>query len=239
MSEADWTPALTQIQGAGARTVIGLLDFTVVNAPDVQNRIVKSGDISTFSDGHGAAVASLIVSAHDGTGVMGIAPSAQVVAYNPFDASGTAGWPDVTNGVAALLQNKASVINASLGVPGVALPADWNTVFNDKSVKSAAKNAVFVIAAGNSGVSQTGKIEWNEDNPHFLLVGSIDPNLVISDFSNQPGTACLTDDDDCDGDYLKKHFIVAPGEFILVSDDNGGFTRMSGTHSPHRWCREL
>ena len=104
MSEADWSPALTQIQGAGARTVIGLLDFTVVNAPDIQARIVKSGGVSTFSDGHGAAVASLIVSAHDGTGVMGIAPSAQVVAYNPFDATGTAGWADVTRGVSTLLR---------------------------------------------------------------------------------------------------------------------------------------
>ena len=229
MSEVNWSPALTQVQGAGSNTTIGLLDFTVKANADLLATISTSGGISTYSNGHGTAVASLIVSAHDGVGVMGIAPRAEVVAYNPFDASGTANWTDITNGAIMLEKNDASIINASLGVPGYTLHPDWNTVLTNKGLKDARSNVVFVIAAGNDGITQTGNVAWAKDNAKFLVVGSIDPNLNISSFSNRPGNVCLTDRGKCGGDYLMNHFIVASGENILVANDAGSITRMTGT----------
>ena len=224
MSEVNWNPALTQIQGAGSNTVIGLLDFTARST-----NITKASGISTFSNGHGTAVASLIVAPHDGEGVMGIAPRASVVAYNPFDSTGTTNWADVTTGAITLEQNNASIINASLGVPGYTLHPDWNTVLTNKGLKDAKSNVVFVISAGNDGISQATNVEWDKNNAKFLVVGSIDPTLNISAFSNRPGTACLTDKGKCNGDYLMNHFIVASGENILVETDDGGLNRLSGT----------
>ena len=236
MGEINWNPSLTMQQGAGlevasSRTVIGLLDFTVGADADILNNVVKSGGVSRFTTGHGAAVASLIVSAEDGKGVMGIAPMAQVIAYNPFDATGTAGFPDVTNGLAYLYSNKATVVNASLGVSGYTLNQGWSDVFSNDKLKDAIKKTVYVIAAGNDGVAQTQNVAWNyAADPNLIVVGSVDPSGKISSFSNTPGTACLTDGGVCNpGNELKNRFIVAPGELILVSDDNGGVKRVSGT----------
>ena len=100
MKEINWSPALTQTLGGGKDTVIGLLDFSVTGDP--ARNIIKYAGISTVANGHGSAVASLIVAAHDGKGVMGIAPNASVVSYNPFDATQTASWADIKKGVLML-----------------------------------------------------------------------------------------------------------------------------------------
>jgi hypothetical protein len=227
MKEIGWTPALTQTLGNGRDATIGLLDFTVTG--DGTQNIVKYSGISDFTNGHGSAVASLMIAAHDGKGVMGIAPQASVVAYNPFDSTQTAGWSDITNGIVMLAQNGANVVNMSLGVPGWTLNPGWNTVFADPRLDKIADKTVFVIAAGNSGTTQTQDIVWDHHNPSLIVVGSVDPSGTISSFSNSPGTTCLLDGGKCKGDYLMNHFIVAPGEGILVDDGHGGVTRMSGT----------
>ena len=230
MRTVNWSPKLTQVQGSGADTVIGLLDFTVAAGAPVSGNIVSFDGVSSFTNGHGAAVASLMVAPHDGKGVMGIAPRARVVAYNPFDASGTANWADVTKGVLSLSQNRASIINMSLGEAGWTLPQGWNDVFTAPAVATATKNSVFVIAAGNEGLSQTTNVAWNAANPNIILVGSVNLEGQISEFSNRPGTACMITAGSCaPGSRLMDRFIVAPGELILVSNDSGGVMRASGT----------
>lgn len=229
MSGINWSPAITQTIGEGKRSVVGLLDFSVTGGESTN--VVKYDGISDFTTGHGSAVASLMVAAHDGKGVMGIAPMASVVAYNPFDSTGTAGWGDIRNGVLMLANNNASIINMSLGVPGWTLHQGWNEVFSDPAVAAATKSSVFVIAAGNDGITQTQNINWNfTTNPNFIVVGSVDPTGTVSSFSNRPGTACLLNAGQCTaGNELMYRFVTAPGEMILVSDGLGGVTRMSGT----------
>jgi len=248
MNAVNWTPKLTETQGSGSRAVVGLIDFFAAD-PDVASKVVYSGGYQNVANAHGAAVGSLIVASHDGRGVMGIAPQAQVAAYNPFDQTMTASWDDVKRGIIEVGRRGASVINLSLGVPGYTLPSDWRDVFTNKDIDKFKDKSIYVIAAGNDGVAQTSNVDMkNAFNSTFIVVGSVDPNGQISAFSNTPGTACLTDGPDCkntavwDGkgkfdnsNYLKEsgllmnRFIVAPGEMILVSDGAGGVTRMSGT----------
>ena len=231
MGATRWNPQLTQTQGSGADTVIGLLDFTVLNGSIVKNNVVSYGGTSKFTNGHGAAVAGLMVGAHDGKGVMGISPRSSVIAFNPFDETGTAGWEDVAAGVKMLASNRASVINMSLGVPGTVLAAGWNDVFSRADVSASAKNTLVVMAAGNQGVTQTSNVAWNfATNPQLLVVGSVTLDGKISNFSNRPGTACLTEGNVCKpGARLMDRFLVAPGELILVEDDKGGVKRATGT----------
>ncbi|WP_374944533.1 S8 family serine peptidase [Sphingomonas sp.] len=237
MKAINWSPRITQDLGSGKDSRIGLLDFTVTG--EGTSSVVMAGGVSKVSGVHGSAVISLMTAAHDGRGVMGIAPGASVVAYNPFDETYTAGWTDIKNGVINLVKNGATIINMSLGVPGYTLNPGWNTVFSDDAVSKEAKKRVFVLAAGNEGITQTQDIQWAFDkNPAILVVGSVDPNGTISEFSNRPGNVCLTKDGKMAGDgsctgkdraTLASRFIVAPGEFILVADGQGGVTRMSGT----------
>src|SRR5204863_4936665 len=121
-------------------------------------------------------------------------------------------------------------VNMSLGVPGSTFDPGWNKVFTNLSVMLTLKNTVFVVAAGNEGVTQTKNVEWLPLNPAILVVGSVDVEGNISNFSNRPGTACLTLLSLClPGNRLMDRFVVAPGELILVSDGQGGTTRQIGT----------
>ena len=229
MKSANWSPAITQTQGSGGAATIGLLDFQITSAAVAQGDLVNIKGVSNYSNGHGAAVASLMVAPHDGKGIMGIAPQASVVAYNPFDSSGTTNWTDVTTGVGKLVTT-AGVLNLSLGVPGYTLSPDWKKVFTDPKVTPYLANTVFVVAAGNDGVTQNAAADVGAAVKSLLVVGSIGPTDVISDFSNRPGTTCLAGGPACpSGSRLMDRFVVAPGELVLVDDGNGGFTRKVGT----------
>lgn len=231
MGTVNWSPAVTRAQGSGAGSIVGILDASLVGDADIADNIVFSGGGANRLSGHGAGVASLIVAAHDGKGLMGIAPQASVVAYNPFDGSGTASWADVTTGVLALRRAGASVINMSLGVPRWTLHQDWQSVFNNPDVAAETKATVFVIAAGNDGIIQNTNLTWNAATaPHMIVVGSVNPSGFVSEFSNRPGTACLLRSGSClEQNRLYRRYIVAPGEAILVSDGQGGLIRRSGT----------
>jgi hypothetical protein len=118
------------------------------------------------------------------------------------------------------------VINASLGEPGWTLAPGWNQALASGS----AKYSILVVAAGNDGVVQPSNIQWNfATNPTLLVVGSIGLNGQISNFSNTPGNSCLIDTSSGACDPLKDHYLVAPGELILVSNGEGGISRQTGT----------
>ena len=229
MATANWRPSITQEQGSGTRSIIGLIDGTATGDPDVADNVAYSGGGTAVVGGHGVGVASLMVAAHDGKGIMGIAPKASVVAYNPFDWTNTASWSAVRQGVLSLSARNASVINMSLGQPGYVLHPDWRKIFFDPAVHAATTGRVFVLAAGNDGVTQTSNVRWDfSRDPNLILVGSVDPTGKISTFSNKPGTACLVDETGC-VERISNRFMVAPGELILMPDGQGGFVRRSGT----------
>jgi hypothetical protein len=231
MNTVNWNPNITKTQGSGTRSIIGLIDGSIGNDSDLRGHISSSNGHQSQVNGHGAGVLSLIVAAHDGRGVQGIAPQARVITYNPFDDTNTASWDDIKAGIVSLKQARASVINLSLGVRGSTLHPEWSAVFSDAAVRPSAGNTVYVLAAGNDGTAQTQNVTWQPAGaPAILVVGSVDPSGTISSFSNRPGTACLTTAGICaSGNRLADRFLVAPGELLLVADGNGGFSRVSGT----------
>ena len=229
MSATNWNPNITVVQGSGRNTVIGLIDAVTTNDVDLQgNTILWDGSTSAVG-GHGGAVASLMVANHDGQGVMGIAPGASVAAYNPFNANGTATYDSVANGLKQVVGAGASVVNMSLGVSGATFDSGWVDLYTPNDIEKLLDDAVFVHAAGNDGIAQSADVEWNGvDAANLLIVGSIGMDGEISSFSNTPGSACFTKNGQC-VDTLANHFIVAPGEWILVTDENGDVTRANGT----------
>ncbi len=252
MGTINWTPALTQIQGDGADTLIAVIDSNF-NSGDLSDNIVRryyfADGANTDLNGHGSGVVSLIAAAHDGQGVMGIAPNANIFAFNPFDADGQTTWSRVStalrfageyNRFNTLLgrDQAVSVVNLSLGESGWVASQGLADVLADPTITTNTDNTVFVIAAGNDGITQTADINWGyvngalgrESDSTAIFVGSVRPNGTISNFSNRPGTSCLLDNGVCrSGNELMNRFIVAPGELLLVSDGNGGVVRRSGT----------
>ncbi len=240
MAAINWTPSVTQIQGNGADTIIGIIDGGFTNDIDLSNNIVWAGGGDATVGGHGAGVASLIAGAHDGKGILGIAPDVNIATYNPFGDDNTSSWDAVATGILSLqpdgLQSanqygRASIINMSLGESGWTLSQGLADLFARDDIAAVTNETVFVVAAGNDGVVQTTDIEWDySKDPALILVGSINPLGEISNFSNQAGDTCLLDNGVCHaGNELYNRYIVAPGELLLVSDGQGGVVRRSGT----------
>jgi len=241
MTSINWTPAITQIQGNGRDTIIGIIDGSFTTDTDLSNNIVWAGGHDTLVGGHGAGVASLIAGAHDGEGVMGIAPDVNIATYNPFNANGNTGWDEVVTGILAMQPNglksanqfgRTSIINLSLGEPGWVASQGLADIFARNDIQTVNQDTVYVIAAGNDGVTQNSDIEWyfGRDNATTIFVGSVNPAGQISSFSNRPGSTCLLDNGVCEaGNELYLRTVVAPGELLLVSDGQGGVTRHSGT----------
>ena len=231
MPAINWSPALSQSVGSGDGAIVGLLDFSF-DASELLRVRTQGGERGWLDFNHGAAVASLIAAPMDGEGVMGLAPDSTLITYNPFDETRTTNWTDVREGVISLIHQNAEIINMSLGVPGWTFHQDWAEVFSDRRVRWEGNDTLFVVAAGNDGVSQTTDINWSGVGrvSNLLIVGSVDPTGQISRFSNTPGSACLTVWGYCwRGHRLMDRFLVAPGELILASDGEGGVTRVTGT----------
>ncbi|BDX00548.1 S8 family serine peptidase [Maricaulis maris] len=231
MPAINWSPALAASYDRGYRPTVGVLDFSV---RDVDTNSVRGqhGERTYLNVNHGDAVASLIGAPIDGVGIMGVAPHASMLFYNPFDESHTASWSDVADGIDRLARGGTHVINMSLGVPGWTLHQEWAEVFRQDRVATHAQNITFVVAAGNDGSTQTTDLDWTGvpvlDN--LIIVGSVDPLGNMSSFSNRPGDACLLVNGVCeDGNRLMDRYLVAPGELLLVADGEGGVTRATGT----------
>jgi hypothetical protein len=240
MGAVNWTPAITQIQGEGRDTIIGIIDGSFSKDIDLSNNIVWAGGHDNPVGGHGAGVASLIAGAHDGEGVMGIAPEVSIATYNPFDAQGQTSWDHVADGILALQPSglksanqygRTSIINLSLGEKNWVASQGLADMFARSDFAKINSDTVYVIAAGNEGVTQSTDIEWNFTNDaSTIFVGSVNPLGEISSFSNRPGDTCLLDNGVCHaGNQLYLRTVVAPGELLLVSDGQGGVTRHSGT----------
>jgi subtilisin family serine protease len=227
MAAVHWSPELALTNGA-AGTRVGLLDASTTGANSDVKHFRFIGGYAGYVDDHGAAVGSLIAAQEDGTGVMGMAPKSHVQLYDPFDASGTGSWKDVARGITKLDTKENPVVNASLGVPGWTVSKEWGPI-----LASLNDNFVLVKAAGNEAVQQSANISWPRgasapDN--LIVVGSVGPTQTISQFSNTPGEACILIDKICqEKNKLKYRFLVAPGELMLVEDNHGGITRMTGT----------
>ena len=234
MQQTNWSPHLTNVQGGGAGVTIGLVDTRLAVDADILSKVTSTGGSTTLTSAHGISVASLMVASHDGRNIMGIAPSAKLAFYNPYGSTGSASWSTVARGIDDVASKGASVINLSLGEPGVAFSPMWDSVMK-QSIRSG--NVVAVMAAGNDGLTQVKNVNWTvAKSLSFLVVGSVDANNVISTFSNRPGDACLRVQGKCNltaafgqGGPLKNYFIVAPGENVLASNGAGGVARYSGT----------
>ena len=233
MHEVNWSPALTQDHDFQTQSVIGLLDFGVTDETLFTHDVIYNGGYETGADdAHGSAVVSLMIAPHDTFGIMGIAPNASVAIYNPFDETNSAGWEDVETGVNALVANDARIINMSLGVPGVVLSEEWSDILGGVVDNPYSEGTIFVKAAGNEGAVQTDDVAWGSQEAldRLIIVGSTGIDGEIAGWSNTPGEACAVIGGVCDEDNkLKYNFMVAPGEFILVSDGKGGVMRQVGT----------
>jgi len=193
-------PAFAAGQVALARSGCAAVSFSCASAAD--------------DNGHGTAVASIAAANRtmpfastfggytvEAGSLVGVAPSANLLAQKVLNAQGTGTTADVANGIRRAADAGASVINVSISYANTADPVS--------AINYAAGRGAFIVwAGGNSGAALVAGASSNGLTPaaarRLLFVGSVDARNTLSAFSNTPGT----------GNGAR--WLVAPGEAIVA-----------------------
>jgi hypothetical protein len=182
--------------------------------PDLAG-IQLAGDVAVRNE-HGTAIASVIGGRANGLGMVGMLPSAPVLAIGttPLEVG-----PVIAN-IAIAVQNKARVINLSLGT----LTASYAMLVEISY--AASQNILVVASAGNDAQTAAGNgavnpVVFPAAFPHVVSVASMGPTGASSFFSTSNGAVDVS----------------APGESVLAAvppayDQDGtvdGYMHLWGT----------
>ncbi len=162
--------------------------------------VVSGRQVANADDDHGTQVALVAAAARNNSGILGIAWNATVQMLRA-DTDGSCSSGDgctfsdsnIAAGIDAAVNAGARVINLSLGGDAA------NAVLRNAVARAANAGVVVVISAGNEGKSTAAGVDPNNPDPlaasvlqaapgNVIIVGSVDENGTLSDFSNRPGT---------------------------------------------------
>jgi len=213
--------------GTGSGVTVGLIDTGIDTTHGdfagalhpASIDLIRGGPLGDGS-GHGTAVAGLVGARKNGQGMHGVAFDSTLLVVRA-DSTGSCpaaclfSQADLATATDYAVANGARVLNFSLGdAPSLA------TGLRQSLAAAAAADTVLVLAAGNLGLNSPrdpGRFALRDDaRGRALIVGSVDGNNVISDFSNRAGSAAEV-------------FIVAPGENLQTTGAGGGAVQASGT----------
>jgi major intracellular serine protease len=205
----------------GEGMVIAIIDTGVdYNHPDLKDNILGGKDFTGKGDymdgnGHGTHVAGTICATNSGSGIVGVAPKAKILALKALDDEGSGSNDWITQAIKYAIQQKVNVISMSLGGE-----SDYSPMH--KAIKEARNAGIIVVcAAGNEGDGNTDTEEYSYPGAYHEVfeVGAVDFNKNLAPFSN---TNHEVD-------------ILAPGVQILSTYPGGGYAKLSGTSmaTPH------
>ncbi len=214
--DADIVQAYSK--GAGVR--VAVLDTGIdLDHPDlnVVNNVTFISHTSSGDDdhGHGTHVAGIIAAEDNDTGVIGVAPDAELFAVKVLDKYGDGYASDIISGIEWAIDNNVQIINMSFGAESVPVELE--------EACDAALDAGIVLVAG---AGNTGDASGTGDNvlcparyDSVIAVASTNPSDIRADDSSTGPTVELS----------------APGVNILSTFNNGGYVYGSGTSmaSPH------
>lgn len=213
-------------QTKGKGITVAILDTGCdITHPDLKERIVggrnftndDGGNTGVYNDynGHGTHVAGTIAATQNNSGVVGVAPEANLLIIKVLDKNGSGQYEWIINGINYAIEQKVDIISMSLGGP-----EDLPELH--EAIQRAVTNHILVIcAAGNQGdgVDSTDEFDYPACYNEVISVGAIDLERRSSNFSNSNNEVDL----------------VGPGEKILSTYLNGKYAALSGTSmaTPH------
>lgn len=154
--------------------------------------------------GHGTHVAGIIAAEDNTVGIIGVAPSAQIMPVKVLDAVGY-GWDScIAEGIRYAVDNGADIINMSLGTSYAT-----NTLKN--AIDYAASNNVLVVAAAG-----------NSNSYSMPLYPAVYASVISVAASNEDGYKTYWSN-------WGKVDLTAPGDDILSSTPGNTYASYSGT----------
>ncbi|MDZ4389470.1 MAG: S8 family serine peptidase, partial [Gemmatimonadales bacterium] len=217
---AAWSAGVT---GAGVK--VGIMDSGIdIAHPDLGvsggfDFTTSSASPTAYDDnigicnGHGTHVAGIVAARQNGSGVVGVAPDAQLYSLKVFEiiSGGCKAWG--SNQIAALdwaVANGIKVVSISIG------GTNFSQSYQDAVTAATNAGVVVVAAAGNNS---SNILNFPGAYSGVTAVGSVNSSNIRSSWSNT-------------GDNL---WLAAPGEGIVSTMPGGGTGSKSGTSmaTPH------
>lgn len=195
----------------------GISDHGSLN---VESSVDFTGEGSGDGNGHGTHVAGTVASQDED--YRGTSYGADLFSVKVLKSDGTGSASNLIEGIEWAVEKDAEVVSLSLGAP-------VEECDGEDSVSEALNNAydsgtLPVVAAGNEGPdSETITLPGCAED--VVTVGSVGSDGDISSFSSRGPTA----------DGRVKPDVVAPGESVTSTWNDGGFETLSGTSmaTPH------
>ncbi|WP_414837429.1 S8 family serine peptidase [Candidatus Nanosalina sp. VS9-1] len=202
---------------------VAVLDTGISNSNsvlDVEQEVDFTGEGTDDGNGHGTHVAGIIAS-QDST-YTGISYDADLFDVKVLSSDGTGSASNVIDGIQWAVENDADIISLSLGAP--VEECDGEDALSEAINNAYSQGTLPVVAAGNEG-PDSGTITVPGCAEDALTVGSVGSDNSISSFSSRGPTA----------DGRVKPDVVAPGESVTSTWNDGGFETASGTSmaTPH------
>ncbi|HLD79059.1 MAG: hypothetical protein A2822_04440 [Candidatus Staskawiczbacteria bacterium RIFCSPHIGHO2_01_FULL_41_41] len=206
----------------GAGVTVCVVDTGIdKDHPDLQGNIVggrnfvakgATVDSTKWDDdnGHGSHVAGTIAAVDNTIGVVGVAPSASLLAAKVLNRQGSGYLSDVIAGIDYCVQSGAKVVSMSLGTS-----SDIQSM-HDAVDAAYASGVLLVAAAGND---YGGAVSYPAAYDSVVAVSATDSADNLASFSNV-------------GPQVE---LAAPGVSILSTYKGGGYATLSGTSmaTPH------
>ena len=203
-ASAAWQDGLT---GKGVK--IAIMDSGIA----VHQELQVAGGISTvdytasFEDdeGHGTHVAGIIGAKHDGQGIDGIAPDADLFAVKVLDDTGEGYLSDLLEGIGWAISNDMDIINLSMGT------ADESDALQEAMQKAYQAGILLVAASGNEGAGYP--VDYPAAYEPVIAVSATDSENRIAAYASV-------------GDKVE---FSAPGTNIFSTLPGSDYGIMSGT----------
>ncbi|ACB85709.1 S8 family peptidase [Natranaerobius thermophilus] len=177
---------------------------------------VDGGDYMDYN-GHGTHVAGTVAALDNNSGVVGVAPDANLFAGKVLDDDGSGTTSDIVAGIEWAINNDMDIINMSLGM------SQYSTALEDVCDEAYYQEDILVVAAaGNDGEGwwwDPDTINYPANYDSVIAVGATDQNNDRANFSSV-------------GDNLE---IMAPGVDVLSTVPGNDYDEYDGTSmaSPH------
>jgi major intracellular serine protease len=193
--------------------------------PDLMDRIIggynftkdDGGDSLKFEDynGHGTHVAGTIAATLNNSGVVGVAPEANLLILKVLGKNGSGKYDWIIKAIQYAIDQKVDIISMSLGGPNDV------KALHDVIIEAVNQNILVVCAAGNDGDGKDSTDEFGYPGCYneVISVGAVNLERKSSGFTNSNNQVDL----------------VAPGEKIMSTYLNGTYATLSGTSmaTPH------
>lgn len=169
--------------GRGVKIAVldtGVLGHSAFNTSIQTLNLVAPGPDGSEPNGHGTAVASMIIG--NGSLTPGVAPGAGILSVRIANDNGQSDSFLLAQGIIAAVDAGAQLINISMGSFG-------DSVLVRNAIAYAGTNGVMIIAAaGNNGMEQ---VLYPAANSGVIAVGAVDAQGRHLDFSNSGESVAL------------------------------------------------